>query len=275
MTYNGLKAYLRELEKKDFNVSVKIFDRKGDYQNFISKYGLFESQWEIIRGINKTEGHVRTYFETNYKTSRKVVEDLLIEEIIQKSFNNRLAVTDDEGKMAQTLLDIKDKLVELSRKNDTINSYNNQISLINDFAEYIKTFSEMYMKKEDLKVQLYDMFVQSKRLLKVQEDNLQNIEEKIDNTEKLRLNEQRKVQTAQVMTEQSSLNSIEGLIKEKEKLKADNYKSYKELVEKLKLMESANDYNDYKNYQKALYEAELIVKNRMRDNSELIKELYC
>ena len=273
VTYNGLKAYLRELEKKDFNVSVKIFDRKGDYQNFISKYGLFESQWEIIRGINKTEGHVRTYFETNYKTSRKVVEDLLIEEIIQKSFNNRLAVTDDEGKMAQTLLDIKDKLVELSRKNDTINSYNNQISLINDFAEYIKTFSEMYMKKEDLKVQLYDMFVQSKRLLKVQEDNLQNIEEKIDNTEKLRLDEQRKVQTAQVITEQSSLNSIEALIKENEKLKADNYKSYKELVEKLKLMESANDYNDYKNYQKALYEAELIVKNRMRDNSELIKEL--
>ena len=115
VTYNGLKAYLRELEKNDFNVSVKIFDRKGDYQNFISRYGLFESEWEIIRGINKTEGHVRTYFETNYRTSRKVVEDLLIEEIIQKSFNNKLAVTDDEGKMAKTLLDIKDKLIELSK----------------------------------------------------------------------------------------------------------------------------------------------------------------
>ena len=37
ITYNGLKAYLRELEKKDFNVSVKIFDRKGDYQSFISQ----------------------------------------------------------------------------------------------------------------------------------------------------------------------------------------------------------------------------------------------
>lgn len=68
------------------------------------------------QGINKTEGHVRTYFETNYRTSRKVVEDLLIEEIIQKSFNNKLAVTDDEGKMAKTLLDIKDKLIELSKK---------------------------------------------------------------------------------------------------------------------------------------------------------------
>lgn len=69
-----------------------------------------------MRGINKTEGHVRTYFESNYKTSRKVVEDLLIEEIIQKSFNNKLSVDNDEGMMAQTLMDIKDKLVELSKK---------------------------------------------------------------------------------------------------------------------------------------------------------------
>ena len=90
ITYNGLKEYLRNLEKDDFNVSVKIFDRKGDYQNFLSHYGIYESQWEIIRGINKTEGHVRTYFESNYRTSRKVVEDLLIEEIIEKSFNNKL-----------------------------------------------------------------------------------------------------------------------------------------------------------------------------------------
>ena len=89
ITYNGLKAYLRDLEKKDLSLEIKIFERKGDYQRFIAGYGLYESEWEIIRGIKKTEGHVRTYFETNYKTTRKVVEDLLIEEIIQKSFNNQ------------------------------------------------------------------------------------------------------------------------------------------------------------------------------------------
>ncbi len=273
VTYNGLKAYLRELEKKDFNVSVKIFDRKGDYQNFISKYGLFESQWEIIRGINKTEGHVRTYFETNYRTSRKVVEDLLIEEIIQKSFNNRLAVTDDEGKMAQTLLDIKDKLVELSRKNNTINNYNSQMVALNDFAEYITTFQEMYRKKEDLKVQLYDMFVQSKRLLSEKEKSLYSIENEVEATTNLRLDEQRKVQTAQVMAEQNSLKAIEALITERESLRSEANKRYNEAVEKLKLMETANDYNDYRNYEKALYEAELTVKNRMLDNSELIQQL--
>ncbi|MBQ8730166.1 MAG: hypothetical protein IJY81_03135, partial [Lachnospiraceae bacterium] len=54
ITYNGLKAYLRDLEKNDLNVSVKIFERKGDYQKFLTEYGIFESEWEIVRGINKT-----------------------------------------------------------------------------------------------------------------------------------------------------------------------------------------------------------------------------
>ena len=84
ITYTGLKTYLKELGKKDMSLDVRLFERKGEYQRFISRYGLYESQWEIIRGINQTEGHVRTYFETHYKTTRKVIEDLLVEEIIQK-----------------------------------------------------------------------------------------------------------------------------------------------------------------------------------------------
>ena len=69
ITYSGLKNYLKDLQRKDYNLEVKIFERKGDYQRFIADYGLYESEWEIIRGINKTEGHVRTYFETNYKNT--------------------------------------------------------------------------------------------------------------------------------------------------------------------------------------------------------------
>ena len=61
ITFQGLRNYLKELEHRDMSLKVCIFDRKGEYQRFISGYGLHESQWEIIRGINKTEGHVRTY----------------------------------------------------------------------------------------------------------------------------------------------------------------------------------------------------------------------
>ena len=83
-----LKKQLRALQSDNsFVVVPDVFEnKKGEYQRFISEHGLYESEWEIIRGINKTEGHVRGYFEQNYRTSRKIVEDLLIEKIIQKAF---------------------------------------------------------------------------------------------------------------------------------------------------------------------------------------------
>lgn len=56
ITWPGLKNYLRNLSRKDYQLQVHLFERKGEYQRFISRYGLYESEWEIIRGINKTEG---------------------------------------------------------------------------------------------------------------------------------------------------------------------------------------------------------------------------
>ena len=42
--------------------------------------------------------------------------------------------------MAKTLLDIKDKLIELSKKNSQINDYDNQIEALTYFKDYIATY---------------------------------------------------------------------------------------------------------------------------------------
>ena len=56
ITFQGLRNYLKELEHRDMSLKVCIFDRKGEYQRFISGYGLHESQWEIIRGTIRPRG---------------------------------------------------------------------------------------------------------------------------------------------------------------------------------------------------------------------------
>lgn len=273
ITYNGLKAYLRELEKKDFGVSVKIFDRKGDYQSFISKYGIFESQWEIVRGINKTEGHVRTYFETNYKTSRKVVEDLLIEEIIQKSFNNRLGVDNDEGKMAQTLMDIKDKLLELSKKHARISGYDSQMAVIENFAEYVGTFLEVYDKKESLEKQLFELLLACKQEVLAKEKEQAGIDSLLERMKQELVSEQRGIQTAEVISEQNSLKGMEELVATTEQSVKSKETEIKALCDKLHMMESANDYSDYLNYLKSYNEVSETINNRMRDHQEILAEL--
>ena len=274
ITYNGLKEYLRNLEKDDFNVSVKIFDRKGDYQNFLSHYGIYESQWEIIRGINKTEGHVRTYFESNYRTSRKVVENLLIEEIIEKSFNNKLGVTDDEGQMARTLLDIKDKLLELSKKNSQIGNYNSQVEEIEKFAQYAESFKVNFIKKQELEEKIYRLLCACKIIIADREalseqnsSDLEKIQEKINN-------EQYLIQSAQVASEQKSLDAIRELVDVySAKIEAADSR-FAERKELLRKSESVNDYADYLKYENDFNKIKQTIDNRMREHDDITAELH-
>lgn len=273
ITYNGLKAYLRDLEKGGYKYVVKIFDRKGDYQSFISNYGIYESAWEIVRGINKTEGHVRTYFESNYKTSRKVVEDLLIEEIIQKSFNNKLSVDNDEGMMAQTLMDIKDKLVELSKKHSQLGAYDSQIAAIDIFKEYLSTYEAFYNRKEEIEKQLYDLLLVAMRESDKKDKELKSQDDLITKMYDELAHEKQAIAVAEVMSEKNSMAGVESLVNETRKALELKNAAIEEARGKLSLMESAGDYKDYAEYEKSYKGLQIAIDNRLREDTDITAEL--
>ena len=151
VSYKGLRNYLHDLSRNDKNIIVQVFDRKGEYQRFIADYGLYESHWEIIRGINKTEGHVRTYFETNYKTTRKVIEDLLIEEIIEKAYQTK--TERDAGKTESTvslLMTIQEELKTLAEKKKGIQMYDHEMELIDLIVGRVNSFMNLYEKQDEV-----------------------------------------------------------------------------------------------------------------------------
>ncbi len=274
ITYNGLKTYLRDLEKKDFGVEVRIFDRKGDYQNFISNYGLFESQWEIVRGINKTEGHVRTYFENNYKTTRKVVEDLLIEEIIEKSYNNRIrkdANEDDE--MARTLLDIKDKLIELSRRRGDIGNYNSQIELLEGFAQNVQGFRDIFEDKKRSEEELLAYYVSCRHRLAGRDARSQELKAQLDEYDSRYREEARLVAMAEIETEAVELDQLEVLIAETTAQKDEQEKELEKKNSELKLKETAADYQDYLEYKSKYEEVKALLNNKDTDQGSMLEEL--
>lgn len=274
ITYNGLKSYLRNLDKNDLSVMVKIFERKSDYQNFISEYGLFESHWEIIRGINRTEGHVRTYFESNYRTARKVVEDLLIEEIIQKSYNSRIRSEGDDEDMAKTLIDIKDKLMELSGKKEQIHLYDRQIEALKAFSEKISSFKEIIEKKAALREELTDYLLKCRRLIadtKVTLESLRVQQKDLADKENC---EKKNIAAAKIMEEQKSLAALEAEAGQCQKTLDVLYAKEKEYSTQLALMESAGDYQDYLNYRQQRDEVAVAIENGMRDRNKVSEELY-
>ena len=279
ITYNGLKAYLRELEKKDYSLEVKIFERKGEYQRFISDYGLYESQWEIIRGINKTEGHVRTYFENNYKTTRKVVEDLLIEEIIEKSFKTRVALDDsNEDIMAKTLLNIKDKLIELSKRKEDISNYDRQNEAIESFISRVSGIKQLYFGKADLESQIVKTYNTLNKVINEREENLEEFKIK-----QLELNEDKDklnkvIDTIKVQRTSDEINELSLKIDELLNTLDINKQEFVKRKSELLMKESENDYLDFIYYKNEREIIKVVIENSTKtgqnvDRDKILLEL--
>lgn len=274
VTYNGLKAYLRDLEKRDFGVEVRIFDRKGDYQNFISNYGLYESQWEIVRGINRTEGHVRTYFESNYKTTRKVIEDLLIEGIIEKSYNNRIRRgEEDDSQMAKTLLDIKDKLIELAKRRESISVYDEQITLLDDFAGRLESFRNIFADKHEAEEKLINYLLMCRKKLEGEKKKTEEIETKKAEYEQKIKELQRLVSVAEIEAEMSELEKIDLLIEETKAKKEILLHKRNEINEELRYKEAAGDYFSYLRSKEKYDELKALINNSSSNKAEVLEEL--
>ncbi len=276
ITYNGLKTYLRDLEKKDFGVEVRIFDRKGDYQNFISNYGLYESQWEIIRGINKTEGHVRTYFENNYKTTRKVVEDLLIEEIIEKSYNNRIrkdSESGDDEEMAKTLMDIKDKLIELSKRKGEMGRYDEQISLLEGFGSRLHAFTEVFAGRKDVELKLLDVLFACRQKAADTKKRLNELELATEQCRDSLAKEARLVALAEIETELAELEKLESLINETMAERNALTNNRNALKDELYMHENAADYQDYLTNKRQYDETKALINSSNSDGQNTLNEM--
>ena len=245
VTYQGLKTYLKELKNKDLGVKVFVFDKRNEYLRFITEYGIFESHWELVRGINKTEGHVRTYFETNYKKARKVVEDLLIEQIIEKSFNNRLGIEGEEENMAKTLFNIRSRLLELGQKKKKMDSYDNQCILLDEFAASMGDAAKLFEKRDSVKKELISGFA----ALKLRNEELEKsgtiLLDKISAADDESLRYKRLLACAKIYDMADSVKEESAVLKsmEEEYTKADE--EYLSLTNELKLCEAMFALLDY------------------------------
>ena len=271
VTYSGLKAYLRELGKKDMGLEVYIFDRKGEYQQFISRYGLYESHWEILRGINKTEGHVRTYFETHYRTTRKIVEDLLIEEIIQRAaFQNE----DQSADMADTLVKIKDKLAELALRKKEMGCYDRQSEILHQFSENIEWLLKSYKDKEQTDTNLVKAYHSVVAAGRTAGKSRTVFEKERDYAEKHIREISRKLETIRIQENQEQLDRLENDTEAYKKVLEGKKEELAESKKQLALTESMNDYSQYLKVRAQWTALKEFLAQDGRDTDGMLEELH-
>ncbi len=273
ITYAGLKNYLKDLSRRNLSLKVFIFERKGEYQRFISQYGLFESQWEIIRGINKTEGHVRTYFETHYKTTRKVVEDLLIEEIIEKAFLVKTEQNDVNEDMAKTLLDIKDKLVELSKKKSEIANYDKETELMHLLEGRVSSFLSLYEEKDKVAGTLADIYVTGEEWSRQGEEEIARMEEKKIAYEQRLHAERKRIESLKIVKDQYDLEAVKTDLQVLENHVQRVGTELDEAKAELDLKESINDYLRYLSDKAQMEENQAMIDASAEANSDQLGKL--
>lgn len=274
ISFSGLKSYLKELSHRDMGMEIRVFERKGEYQRFIAQYGLYESHWEIIRGINKTEGHVRTYFETNYRTARKVVEDLLIEEIIEKAYLVKIDKNDGTDDMAHTLLDIKDKLVELSKKKREIADYDRQTELLHVLEARVAAFLELYENQNKQCENIANVCVTGATIAKNSEEKMRELEERREEQLASMNDRKRKLESLKVKREQLKAQQLMEQIQVlQEELNAEEI-HFDSCQKELNKKESMNDYLDYEKDKALKEEHEAIIEASMHQNEDQLTVLH-
>ena len=270
VTYTGLKSYLKELGRKDMSLDIHIFERKGEYQRFISQYGLYESHWEILRGINKTEGHVRTYFETRYKTTRKVIEDLLIEEIIQRA---HLQGVHSDTDMADTLVQIKDKLAELAVRKEEMSYYDRQADILEIFSGRVELLKKVYEEKENLDTDLVKAYRTANDIYRLKEKNLAVHQKEKEYAGKHIYEISRKLDTIRIQEEQEHLKQLEA---DTEKFTAE-LAELKDLAQKkqksLEIAECINDYLHYMDVKSKWDALKVLLSQNHEDTEGILDEL--
>ncbi len=200
------------------------------------------------------------------KRREKVVEDLLIEEIIEKAFLTRTGREKDEGAMAETrFLDIKDKLNVLAQKKRDIANFDYQIELINVLEAKVNSCISQYEAHEDISKQLADIYVTGKELTSRENQHIEALftakKEAFDTKESQKI----RLENLKITRDGFRLQDLRDKLEQLNAAFAENERQISVLKQNMNIKESINDYIGYLEDKKQLSENQMIIDNIMKN----------
>ena len=147
--------------------------------------------------------------------------------------------------MAKTLLDIKDKLLELSKKKNELHNYDRQMTLLKDFSDRIQGIKQLYIGMDELETEIskaYNTVIREESEKK--QERVNAADRKAYVTDEKR-NLSRRVETAKVMKKANELDGYKIRLNEYSDIVAGEQEKEDRLRKELTVKESGNDYLEY------------------------------
>ena len=236
MSYDKLRQLISNMKKDD--LPVQIFDSKKEYLKNIEYYGLISAEWKLISEINVSENYIEKYFKEN-KTSRKLIEIFLIKIIDNVNHD------EEENQLADTLIELKDNLMEFRKKSDNKLEYVQTGEMFNELKEKNQLLIDEFFRAEKINKKAYEAFAYNTDKKENLKNKIQNEENQIEDLKKEnfileKLN--KKLEIDKLYFEKNNIeNEIEKINTESDKLKV----KFNAELRKLKLSKAQNEYVDY------------------------------
>ena len=266
MSYDKLRQLLGNLKKE--GQPVEIFDSKKEYMKHISYYGLITAEWKLISEINVSENYIEKYFKEN-KTSRKLIENFLIKIIDNVNMQNN---EEDENQLADTLIELKDNLMDFRKQSDNKGEYVTAKELYNNLKQKNQEVLNEFLKTDKINKKAYESYVFKK-------DEFEKLSSKIEK-EKNRI-EDLKNENSLLSIKNDKLKidklyyQLEKLEKEKNQLAEElkNASAKKdEAIKNVEYAKSLNEYVDYVEHKSQADQIQIQIDNLSKGEGDIEQE---
>ncbi|MFA4850152.1 MAG: hypothetical protein WC626_10555 [Methanoregula sp.] len=267
---------LSMMKEKSAEYDIRITEKRREYQDWLKEYCLLESEWNLIREINKGENHLKPHF-ANYKTSRNLVEGLLIK-TIEECLKDRERLnynekSDESSTIADALFKSQESLKKLQEEQDTLINYEKLLFEVGNLSkanERLIGSYESYREEKNVAAAQLNAYEIS---LHRNEDEIQDIIEKLKNMELSQNN-------LKYSLEKISLDITNVQVNQAKKIK-DQYDRelapleivIKEQTNFLNFSKAVNKYLLIKDKDAAILENEMILTNKKENRRDLYEKL--
>lgn len=180
MSYSNLRKYLKELgSNPNDNYVTEIFDTTTKYHKFIKDFKINATEWELIKDVNRKEAYVSTYFD-NYKSAKAFIREFLIPKIDEANKLNNSSEYQSGEDRAESLLAIKDTIIQYSKKLDSIKELDVIRKALESIVQIDKELLSIFESKENIKVEIVKGFNKIKLDIELQKELLSNLDKDME-----------------------------------------------------------------------------------------------
>ncbi len=274
--YSETRRMLREKAKAGYD--IWIAETRQQYLERLKDYYLIESEWELIKYINRQESYLKTHFHS-FRDSRAFVEDLLIK-TIDRCLRDRRRLKFHGGDeepvekaLADSLYQSQEDLRKLQEEQERLHEYEyllNEISILQTANDHLLRSYQAY---EEAKQRAASQHVAYVAAIARKEEEIRQLQEQILGKRAACESVHNEIEKTRLKLQNVRLNLSGQRLKRAETEKVEHEQTVNTLKHRADFARAVNKYLSIREREAEIREREEIMRKMEVEHQELFDRL--